>query len=200
MEAEGVTWLELFILFHRHGGNLNDDADTLANKNTLQRDLAAFKKMTRDVFNYTCPPEDEWVIKPSNARSNRLRTITIANKHVSIKGMPRVTDEENAQIVKSLIAMRGIHAKKQRQAWDDDNLYAKPAALTLRGGTKWLSSDMKDDKLPNWVTKGVDGEDARNNLHVIKLRHMRCSGCNHQFEVGNLRLTRGAQLSSLTCT
>ena len=72
--------------------------------------------MTRDVFNHNFQPEDEWAIKPSNARSNRLRIITIANKHVSIKGMPRVTDEENAQIAKRLIAMRGIHAKEQRQA------------------------------------------------------------------------------------
>ena len=67
-EEEGITWLELFVLYHRHGGNLNDDKDVLGNNNTLQKDVAAFKKLSRNVFNLTCPLEHEWIMKPSNAR------------------------------------------------------------------------------------------------------------------------------------
>ena len=126
---------------------------------------------------------------------HRLRPIAIANKHASIKGMPVVRDKQNSQIVTRLRAMRGIHNLKQKKAWEDGNLYAKPAVLSLRGGTKWLCDDTKDEKLVNWVMKGCDGETAWNNLHVIKLRHMGCPECNKRIEVNNLKLVRGARLS-----
>ena len=103
-------------MFYRHGGRLHHIADILGNKNMLQKDLAAFYKFTRDVFCHTCPPEHEWIIKPSYARTNRLNKLYISDKHASINGMPNVTDEENAQIVKRVVAMRGIHAKKQQTA------------------------------------------------------------------------------------
>ena len=115
-EAAGITWLELFLLYHRHGGNLNDDKDVLGNKNTLQKDVAAFKKLSLNVFNMTCPPEDERIMKPSYARRNRLRSIAVSNKHASIKGMPVITDEENSQIVKRLLSMRGLRSPKQKKA------------------------------------------------------------------------------------
>ena len=112
---EGNTWLELFIVFHRHGGSMDDGKDVLGNKNTLQKEVAAFKKISRKVFMLTCPADKEWIIKPSNTRRNRLRSIAVANKHASIKGMPAMTDEENKQIVKRLLAMRGIRNPKLKK-------------------------------------------------------------------------------------
>ena len=66
------------------------DQDPLANKNTLQKEVAAFKKTSRTVFTLACPGEKEWTIKPSATRKNRLRSIAVANKHASIRGMPVV--------------------------------------------------------------------------------------------------------------
>ena len=178
---------------------MNDAEDVLGNKDTLQKDIAAFKKLSRTVFNPTCPPEHEWVMKPSSTRQNRLRSIAVANKHASIRGMPAITDKENRQIVKRLMAMRGIRNPKQKKAWGDGNLFVKPAVISLRGGAKWIGNDDNDEKMANWVTRGLDGEEAWNNLNVIKLRYMACPGCNKRIEVNNLKLVRGAQFSSLTC-
>ena len=69
----------------------------------------------------------------------------------------------------------------------------------LKGGTKWLCNDMKDEKLANWVTKGCDGGTAWNNMQVIKLRHMGCPCCDRKIEVKNLKLVKGALFSNLTC-
>ena len=91
-DAEGITWIELFILFNRRGGRMQEEADTLRNKNMLQKDMAEFKRHARDVFCHTCPPEHEWRIKPSYTRVNRLRDLTISNKHASIKGIPRINE------------------------------------------------------------------------------------------------------------
>ena len=63
------------------------DQDPLANKNTLQKEVAAFKKTSRKVFMLACPAENEWAIKPSTTRKNRLRSIAVANKHASIRGI-----------------------------------------------------------------------------------------------------------------
>ena len=80
--------------------------DALANKNTLQKEVVAFKKINRKVFMMACLAEKEWILKPSNTRKNRLRCIAVANKHASIRGMPVINDEEHKQIAKRLIAMR----------------------------------------------------------------------------------------------
>ena len=156
---------------------MHGEKDILGNKNTMQTDIAALKKISRTVFSLTCPLEHEWIIKPSYARGNRLRSIAVANKHASIKGMPVVTDEENSQIVKRLLAMRGIRSIKQQKAWGDDNLHVKPAVVSFKGGTDWLYKDSKDEKMANWVMKGCDGGTAWNNMQAIKLRHMGCPGC-----------------------
>ena len=116
-------------------------------------------------------------------RRNRLRSIAVSNKHASIKGMTVVIDEEDSQIAKRLLAMPGLRNPTQKKAWEDGNLFAKPTVISLRGGTKWIGNDNKDDKMENWVTKGHDGEFAWNNRHVIKLRHMGCPGCEQRLEV-----------------
>ena len=95
--------------------------------------------------------------------------------------------------------MRGIRNPKQKKASDEGNLFVKPSVISLRGGAKWIGNDDKDEKMANWVTRGLDGEESWNNLHVIKLRHMGCSGCNKRIGVKNLKLVRGAQFSNLTC-
>ena len=80
--------------------------------------------------------------------------------------------------MKRLLAMRGLRNPKQKKVWEDGSLFAKPTVISLRGGTKWVGNDNKDEKMENWVTKGHDGESAWNNLHVIKLRHMGCPAAN----------------------
>ena len=102
--------------------------------------------------------------------------------------MPVANDEENSQIAERLLAMRGLRNPKQKKAWGDGNLFATPTVISLRGGTKWIGNDNKDEKMENWVTKGHDGESAWNNLHVIKLRHMGCPGCEQRTEVKNRNL------------
>ena len=53
--------------------------------------------------------------------------------------------------------------------------------------------------MQSWVTKGVEREEACNNLYVIKLKRMRCLECNQAFEVSNLRLARGARFQNMAC-
>ena len=156
-DAEGATWLELFILFHRHQGSMDYSEDALANKNSLQKEVAAFKKLSRKVFMLACPADKEWIIKPSTTRKNRLRNIAVANTHASIKGMPIVCEEENKQIVKRLLALRGIRSIKQKKVWEDGNLYLKPTVISLKGGTTNISTNDKDEQLTNLVAKGYHG-------------------------------------------
>ena len=192
--------MELFILFHRHQGSMNRSEDALANKNTLQKEVAAFKKLSRRVFSLTCPAEKEWMIKPSTTRRNRLREIAVANKHASIRGMPIMCKTENKQIVKRLLALRGVRTVKQKKLWEDGNLQLKPTVISLKGSTKVISINDKDELLTNWVAKGFHGEDAWSNMHAIKLRHMSCPGCRNRVEVSKLKLVKGAQFSNLTCS
>ena len=199
-EAEGITWLELFILFHRHGGSLDDKEDVLGNKNSLQKDVADFKRISRKVFLTACPIEDEWVLKPSTTRRNRLKSIAVANKHASIKGMPLIIDEENKQIVKRILAMRSIRSAKMKKVWEEGNLKIKPAVISLKGGSRWLKNDDKDEKMENWVTKGFHGEAAWSSLHETKLKHMYCPICQYKMEVKDMKLVKGAQFSNLTCS
>ena len=63
--------------------------------------------------------------------------------------MPVITDDEISQIVKRLLAMRGLRNPKQKKAWEDGNLFAKSAVTSLRGGTKWISNDNKDENMEN---------------------------------------------------
>ena len=166
--------------------------DVLVNKNNLQKEMAAVKKISRKVFMMSCPAEKEWILKPSNTRRNRLRCLAIANKHASIKGMPIIMDEENKQIVKRLLAMRGSRNPKQKKLWDEGNLYLSPAVVSLKGGAKWINTDDNDEKLANWVAKGHHGEMAWSNMHAIILRRLSCPGCSKRVEVTKLKMVKGA--------
>ena len=74
--------------------------------------------------------------------------------------MPIVCEEENKQIVKRLLVLRGIRSIKQKKVWEDGNLYLKPTVISLNGGTKHISTNDKDEQLTNWVAKGYHGEQA----------------------------------------
>ena len=145
------------------------------------------------------PGRTKLTIKPSTTRKNRLRSIAVANKHASIRGMPVVGDEENKQVVKRLLALRGIRSIKQKTVWDEGNLHLKPTVISLKGGTRTISTDDKDEKLTNWVAKGFHGEPAWSNMHAIRLRHMSCPKCSKIIEVKKLKLVKGAQFSNLKC-
>ena len=67
---------------------------------------------------------DEWILEPSLARANRLRTIGITNMHACIKGMPVVSDALNHQIAEYIVRLQGhMSSKKAQHVFRNDNLY-----------------------------------------------------------------------------
>ncbi len=50
------------------------------------------------------------------SRANRLKQAAVTNKHVAVKGMPKISKTEVEHIIKTILAMKGTTTKKHKGA------------------------------------------------------------------------------------
>ena len=62
-DAGGITWLELHMLYIRHGGNKDEDGrneeDPLRRPEQMKKQLAEFKHLTRKIARHAASEEDD---------------------------------------------------------------------------------------------------------------------------------------------
>ena len=63
-ELGGITWLQLYLLYSRHGGNEDEEdvkkKDPLKKPEQLRRQLAEFKHLLRKIAKHAVCEGDEW--------------------------------------------------------------------------------------------------------------------------------------------
>ena len=107
----GTSWIELYILFKLHDGQTKN-AKQLAKKETLQTELARFKKCMRKLAMECIDETQEWIFDTCYSRKNRLLQAAVSNKHAGIKGMPVLTQCEKELVMRILLEIKGKSIKK----------------------------------------------------------------------------------------
>ena len=109
-DAGGVTWLELHMLYIRHGGNKDEDEknekDPLRRPDQMKKQLAEFKHLMRKIARHAVSEEDDWHFQTCMKRATRLRAVAVEGRIPAIRGMPVVEEEDAEMIVKAILAMR----------------------------------------------------------------------------------------------
>ena len=115
----GITWLEMFILYHIRNQEEQRTAkiDKLKAMPKFQHQLAHFKKRVRKLVRHTVPEDSTWHYETSYVARNRLAKAAINNRQAAIRGMPQLARDETEQVMKVLLALRGYDKKKQIEAW-----------------------------------------------------------------------------------
>ena len=89
--------------------------------------------------------DQEWKLQTWYARTNRLKSIAIYNKHAAIKGTPHIEEDDAKRVVGALLTMKGAAKKKHKdaQASGQVKLHSKP--LPYRGSAaEWKHATDKD--------------------------------------------------------
>ena len=95
LAAPPVTWLELFLLYARHGGN--EEEAKLNEKNPLRKleqmrtQVAEFKQLTRIAKHAGCE-EEEWPFRTADE-----------GRQSAMHGMPVVNDDDVEAIVNAIM-------------------------------------------------------------------------------------------------
>ena len=91
-------------------------ANFLKPKNSLQSQIAAFKKRVRNIRRHCVGTEDEWLLSTCYGRGNRLKEAGVANKHAAVQGLPRIPEGDAQRIMEVIQKMRGsVNTKKNKE-------------------------------------------------------------------------------------
>ena len=107
---QGLTWLELMILFFKHGGNsfqlglkVKGPAET---GHSIRVTLAAFCRITKQVIQVYMEPVARNFFKPSKFPKLRRRPIGYTNHLACIAGLPHLSTAQAEHLTTQLIGMR----------------------------------------------------------------------------------------------
>lgn len=65
----------------------------------------------RKIKKYAMKENQEWLVETSYTAKNRLRGAAVENKQAAIRGLPKVEEEDAMEIMKVIMATRGISRK-----------------------------------------------------------------------------------------
>ena len=123
VEEAGTTWIELYILYCIHGGwNIGVEAEReakLENATSLTAAMKKFKAEVKLLKRHCVEEKDEAYLDTSYARANRLRPLAVTNKHAMLRGVPCISESEACTVTKAILAMKGIHQRKHKVAWEE---------------------------------------------------------------------------------
>ena len=189
----GVTWLELFVWYKLH--HIEKPTTFFAPKDTLQKQMADFKRLTRNVKQYCLSPEDEWHLQTCYGRSNRLRDAGIDNKHAAIRGFPKVPEKDADRIMEHIQRLRGsLNSKKNREKFQKGNMTTKPKSFSYK--RVYQHVDQKEFPKDDWTGKP---------MHPISmtmeepLTTLCCPTCHADFPIAKLNVKQGSHFSNLKC-
>ena len=87
-EIGGIIWLELYLLYARHGDNEDEEEerrkDHLLKPQQMRRQLAEFKHLMRKIAKHAVSESDEWHMQTDNARTPRLKTVAVEGRAPAI--------------------------------------------------------------------------------------------------------------------
>ena len=116
-DAGGITCLELYLLYARHGGNEDEEEKERSPGQATADAAAAGRVQAPHAKNakHAISESDEWQMQTDNARKPRLKAIAVEGSAPAIRGMPVKGEEDAKAIVSAILAMRGVDKNKQTQ-------------------------------------------------------------------------------------
>jgi len=192
----GMTWLELYILDTLHGGK--HFAKLRAKTLSLQIAIKQLKRRTRKVALHCIRKEEEWQLHTCEARRNRMEVLAISNKHAGVRGMPDLDGQEATSVTASVLAMRGVNQRKQKQAHQEGNLKLHRRPMAYKGLSRaWLRNLTKARREDDWTIKPKEAD--AHEVEQIPLKQIGCPECGFIQNTAKNRLRAKIGYGQMTC-
>ena len=179
-EAEdvgGCTWIELYVLYVIHGGARDEEVerskDPLRNQPLLQKQIAEFKKAINNIKTFAINDAQEWQLQTTYSNKHRLKQPAIENRQAAIRGVPCMSEEDATNIMKMLLAMRGLDKQKHIEAWKAGELKIVPHKLRMQGAAQTWRKAVVHGNVWN-----QDEELSDPLISGSSLQEMICPACN----------------------
>ena len=209
----GITWIELYAVYSIHGGGEEDrkrhEDYPLRKPLLLQNHLAEFKKAVRKIKKHAAKSEDEWMLETCYTPKNRLQDAAIENRQAAIKGLPCLEEKDAKDVMRMMMALRGINGKKQVDAWREGCLKVTPQKLRLQKMAAGWSKAMTIEK--KWIgpetgqqsggsDQGSTLEQDHGNLEKeMPMTNIFCPRCGASQDPKGMRLVTTSGFSNVMC-
>ena len=203
--TQGITWLELLVLFFLHGGNhqlaglpATDDTEPVSSLRVL---LAAFKRNVRKVVDSYIAVDSAHFFRPSKAGHLRLKSIGFANHAAAIVGnISHISSVQAAEVVRILVGLRHKFTRNSTKLWNEGNLKLQAIRISYRIApplchNSKLFPQLDIHTIAGWAASLAEEPVARPNSFFLF-----CPNCVHHKEVSNIVLLRDGLWKALKCT
>ena len=207
-DTQGITWLELCLLFFLHGGS-HQDLHVQGNSSakpgaSLRTVLQAFKNKAKFVLKMCLQPASNVFFKPSTCPHNRCRALGYTNHTPCIGGIPVVTYEEGQYMAQCLIELRHVFSKNSRGLLSQGLLQLSARKFSLRGviPDTWKSKfsvfeEIREQHVDKWLVQ-VAGTSAPPDT-IIPSLVLTCPVCCKPRECNHTKLIKGSSWQPVAC-
>ena len=120
LTRQGITWIELLILFELSGGNICQyaegyDSETCAHFN-LTIMLSTFKRIVRSILARNFSDDSKHLFKPSKSNNLRLKGVGFANHISAVVSIPIIDESIRMRIAECLFSLHTRGTKHNLKA------------------------------------------------------------------------------------
>ena len=205
---QGISWLELFILFELHGGAL-DVKSQLTTKATCTRistlkALGTFKLWAKRVITQCGDINVHNLYKACKVSKLRLKPLGFTTFVSCVCFLP-VLDHEHAFALNSaLLTLRGKVTRNTLCNLRNGMHKVLPRKLALRAAPPWRDMHLITHHLPGTIEAAravhiVDEQELQARIRKAANFTIACPKCGHLKRVGHIRLFKSSKWTSLFC-
>ena len=206
---QGITWIELCVLYFKHGGsceNLGFHQRTLAqSRPSLRQTLLMFIRLTRGVITKFLDAPSQTFFKPSKVAWSRLQALGYTNHLPCISGIPLLSASEATSVAKHLVALRHSFTRQTSRLFEDNDLHLRPQRISYRGAVPEDWAPPPDDQ-PHFF-RNLDQRTAEASFPGLEdTEEVDCTGfvvlcprCHTEKPVEHHRMLRGNAWTSIRC-
>ena len=202
---QGVSWLELLIVFCAQGGlpaDLGISTDT-GPRPSLRTVLLAFSRSVKALTPMYLAQHSQIFFKPSKFAQRRCRSIGYTNHCACIAGLPDLGPEQAISVTRAVISLRHSFTRNSEKLHQDGQMQLLPRKFSYRGALpeNWSALDCSvsfpqhnAEQVDQWL-QSIQLPDVP-EISTLKLH---CPVCNVAKECKNHTLLKGTKWCSILC-
>ena len=202
---QGVSWLELLVVFTAQGGLPTDlgISTDMGPRPSLRTVLMAFSRSVKVVVKMYLAQHSQVLFKPSKFPKLRCRSIGFSNHCACIAALPSLTSDQALHVTQSLVSLRHTFTRNSEQLFRQDALQLPPRKFSYRGAVpdKWSNLQSFDSsvqltptRIGEWLTSISQPE-----VSSITTLLLQCPVCHSPKECINKILLKGTTWCSIVC-
>jgi hypothetical protein len=140
--CRGVTWLELYTIYRIKGypKPIADPASPAAQRTTLLKQIACFKKVLRGVVQRSLAAEDQDMFKPGRAVPDALVGVGILGMHAALRVNIYLQDGEKQSVSTKLLNINRTISQKHVDEYLQGKRQVIPHPFKGKGKVSWDST------------------------------------------------------------